>query len=122
MSLSFGRAGKIIIPTRSLTPSIAGSFVGEGLPIPVRQGAFTSQTLVPKKMAVITVWTSELDEHSMPAIEGILRDAIQTDTGISIDVVLLDANPATAVRPAGIMNGVDAADADRRRRLQCSCW
>jgi HK97 family phage prohead protease len=106
LSLSFGRAGKIIIPTRSLTPSIAGSFVGEGLPIPVRQGAFTSQTLVPKKLAVITVWTRELDEHSLPAIEGILRDAIQTDTGISIDTVLIDSNPATAIRPAGILNGV----------------
>jgi HK97 family phage major capsid protein/HK97 family phage prohead protease len=106
LSLSFGRAGKIIIPTRSLTPAVAGSFVGEGLPIPVRQAAFTSQTLVPKKMAVISVWTKELDEHSLPAIEGVLRDAIQTDTGISLDVVLLDANPATAVRPAGIMNTV----------------
>jgi HK97 family phage prohead protease len=106
LSLTFGRNGKIIIPTRSRTPTIAGSFVGEGLPIPVRQGAFTSQTLVPKKMAVITTWTREIDEHSIPAIEGLLRDAIQTDTAISLDSVLIDANPATAIRPAGILNGV----------------
>ena len=72
-TLSFGRNGKIIIPTRSRTPTIAGSFVGEGQPIPVRQGAFTSQTLTPKKMAVITTWTREIDEHSVPAIEGLLR-------------------------------------------------
>jgi HK97 family phage prohead protease/HK97 family phage major capsid protein len=106
LSLTFGRNGKIIIPTRSRTPTISGSFVGEGLPIPVRQGAFTSQTLTPKKMAVITTWTREIDEHSIPAIEGLLRDAIQTDTAISLDSVLIDTNPATAIRPAGILNGV----------------
>jgi HK97 family phage prohead protease len=106
LSLTFGRNGKIIIPTRSRTPTIAGSFVGEGLPIPVRQGAFTSQTLTPKKMGVITTWTREIDEHSVPAIEGLLRDAIQMDTAVSLDAVLLDANPATTVRPPGILNGV----------------
>jgi HK97 family phage prohead protease len=106
LTLTFGRNGKIIIPTRSRTPTIAGSFVGEGLPIPVRQGAFTSQTLTPKKMAVITTWTKELDEHSVPAIEGLMRDAIQVDTAVSLDSVLLDTNAATVVRPPGILNGV----------------
>jgi HK97 family phage prohead protease/HK97 family phage major capsid protein len=106
LSLEFGRNGKIIIPTRATTPTIAGSFVGEGLPIPVRQGLFTSQTLTPKKMAVITTWTREIDEHSVPAIEGLLRDAISQDTAISLDSVLLDSNPATVVRPAGLLNGI----------------
>jgi HK97 family phage prohead protease/HK97 family phage major capsid protein len=108
LALTFGRAGKISIPTRSQTPTIAGSFVGEGLPIPVRQGAFTSQILTPKKMAVITTWTREIDEHSVPAIEGLLRDAISDDTAVSLDAVLLDVNPATTIRPAGILNGVAA--------------
>jgi len=106
LSLSFGPYGKIIIPTRATTPTIAGSFVGEGLPIPVRQGLFTSQTLTPKKMAVITTFTQELEDHSQPAIEGLLRDAVQMDTAIALDSVLIDANPATTVRPAGILNGV----------------
>jgi HK97 family phage prohead protease/HK97 family phage major capsid protein len=106
LALNFGRAGKVIIPTRSATPSLAGSFVGEGLPIPVRQGAFTAISLIPKKLGVITTWTRELDEHSIPAVEGVLRDAISTDTGVAIDNVLLDTNPATAIRPAGIRNGV----------------
>jgi HK97 family phage prohead protease/HK97 family phage major capsid protein len=102
LAMTFGANGKIVIPTRSLTPSIAGSFVGEGQPIPVRQGAFSSQSLVPKKMAVITTWTREMDEHSTPAIEGLLRQAIMEDTAIAIDTVLLDNNPATAIRPAGL--------------------
>src|SRR5262245_37472814 len=82
LALSFGRAGKIVVPTRSRTPTIAGSFVGEGLAIPVRQGAFTSVTLTPKKLAVISVFTREMDEHSVPAIQGILREAMQIDTEI----------------------------------------
>ena len=106
LALTFGRAGKVVIPTRSLTPSLAGSFVGEGQPIPVRQGAFTAQALTPKKMAVITTWTREMDEHSTPAIEGLLREAVQIDTATALDYVLLDANPATTIRPAGLRNGV----------------
>jgi hypothetical protein len=39
------------------------------------------------------------------------------DTAVSIDSVLLDANPATAVRPAGLLNGVAALTADGWRRL-----
>jgi HK97 family phage prohead protease/HK97 family phage major capsid protein len=111
LALSFGRAGKINIPTRSRTPSVAGSFVGEGQAIPVRQGAFTTQALVPKKLAVITTWTREMDEHSIPAIEGVLREAIQVDSSVAADTVLLDANPATLIRPAGLLNGVAALTA-----------
>ena len=111
LTLNFGNAGRIIIPTRSRTPTIAGSFVGEGMAIPVRQGAFTSQTLTPKKVAVISVWTREMNDHSIPAIEGLLREAIQIDTTVAIDNVLLDANPATVIRPAGLLNGITVTPA-----------
>jgi len=106
LALTFGRAGKIVIPARSATPSLAGSFVGEGAPIPVRQGAFTTVSLVPKKLGVITTFTREINEHSIPAIEGILRDSVAQDTSVAIDTVLLDANPATSIRPAGLRSGV----------------
>jgi HK97 family phage major capsid protein/HK97 family phage prohead protease len=109
--LDFGQTGVIRIPTRSRTPTIAGSFVGEGMAIPVRQGAFTTQSLTPKKMAVITTWTREMDQHSIPAIEGLLREAIQQDTSVAIDSVLIDSNPATTIRPAGLLNGVAATTA-----------
>jgi HK97 family phage prohead protease/HK97 family phage major capsid protein len=111
LTLSFGNTGRIVIPTRSRTPTIAGSFVGEGMAIPVRQGAFTSQTLTPKKMAVISTWTREMGDHSIPAIEGLIRQAIQEDTTVAIDSVLIDANAATTIRPAGLLNGVAATGA-----------
>lgn len=103
---SFGRNGVVSIPARSATPSIAGSFVGQGAPIPVRQAGFTASTLTPKKMAVITTFTREIAEKSTPDIEQVLRTAIQEDTGVAIDTVLLDTNAATTIRPAGLRNGV----------------
>ena len=102
MSLTFGANGKIVIPTRALTPALSGSFIGEGAPIPVRQGAFASQTLTPKKMAVITTWTREMSEHSIPAIEGLLRQALLDDTAIALDAVLLGIGAATVITPAGL--------------------
>jgi HK97 family phage major capsid protein/HK97 family phage prohead protease len=111
LRLGFGRNGTISIPTRSATPTIAGSFVGEGSPIPVRQGAFTAVTLTPKKMAVISTMTREISEHSIPAIEGLISNAIQEDTSVAIDTVLLDATAASAIRPAGLRNGVGATAA-----------
>lgn len=105
-SYTFGRNGVINLPLRNNAPSLAGSFVGEGAPIPVRQGGFATAQLTPKKMAVISTFTREIAEHSTPAIEGIIRESIMMDTGVAIDTVLLDANPATAVRPPGLLNGV----------------
>jgi HK97 family phage prohead protease len=102
LRLDFGRAGQINIPSRVSTPTIAGSFVAEGSPIPVRQGAFTSTPLTPKKLAVISTFTREIAMHSVPAIEGLIRDAIQEDTSVALDMILLDATAATSVRPAGL--------------------
>jgi HK97 family phage major capsid protein len=105
----FGRNGTVSLPTRSATPTVAGSFVGEGSPIPVRKAGFTSITLTPKKMAVITAMTREITERSTPAIEQLLRNAIQEDTAVAIDSVLLDSTAASTIRPAGLRNGITTA-------------
>jgi len=108
---SFGRNGIVSLPSRAATPAVAGSFVGQGSPIPVRQAAFAATTLTPKKMAVITTFTREIAEHSIPSIEQILRQAIQEDTAVAIDTVLLDATAASTIRPAGLRNGVTVTTA-----------
>jgi HK97 family phage major capsid protein/HK97 family phage prohead protease len=106
---TFGRNGIISIPARTTSTTVAGSFVAQGAPIPVRQGAFTATTLTPKKMAVITTFSREMAEHSTPAIEAVLRQAIVEDTAVAIDTVLLDATAASSTRPAGLRNGVTGA-------------
>lgn len=111
LRLAFGRNGVISIPTRSATPTIAGAFVLEGNPIPVKQGAFSAQTLTPKKLGVITTLTREISEYSNPAIEALLRNAIQEDTSVALDTILLDATAASSTRPAGLRNGVTVTTA-----------
>ena len=103
---TFGTAGVIKVPARAATPQINGSFVGEGQPIPVRKLGLSAITLTPKKMGVISEFTREMGLHSTPAIEGVIRQAINEDTAVAIDTVLIDANPATTIRPAGLLNGI----------------
>jgi HK97 family phage prohead protease/HK97 family phage major capsid protein len=103
---TFGRNGVIKVPGRTASPTINGSFVGEGQPIPVRRLGLSSISLTPKKMAVISEFTREMGLHSTPAIEGVIMQAINEDTSVAIDTVLIDATAADTIRPAGLRNGI----------------
>lgn len=103
---TFDRNGAIRIPSRSPTPSIGGSFVGEGSPIPVRRFGLGSVTLTPTKMGVISTFTREMGQYSTPAIEGLIRQAIVEDTAVTLDSALIDTTAGSTTRPAGLLNGV----------------
>jgi len=107
---TFGRNGQIKLPRRNQARrapgDLAGAFVGEGQPIPVRRGSFGSVTLVPHKMGVISTYTREMAAHSTPAIEALIREGIVDDTAVAIDAALLDTVAGDAIRPAGLLNGV----------------
>ena len=104
--LAFGRSGRIIIPTRNRTPTIAGSFVGEGQPDPSPPGAIHLANPRAKKNGRYHGVDPRDRRASIPAIEGLLRQAVQEDTAVALNSVLLDTNPATAVRPPGLFNGI----------------
>lgn len=99
-------AGNIKIPTRTTSQTLAGAWVGEGSPKPVKRASFSSVTLSPFKLAVISTFSEEMALYSTPAIEGIIRQGMQDDTGIALDSFLIDANAASSSRPAGLLNGV----------------
>lgn len=99
-------AGTIKIPTRTTSQTLAGAWVGEGAPKPVKRASFSSITLTPFKMAVISTFSEEMALYSTPAIEGIIRQGMSDDTGIALDTYLIDAVAASATRPAGLLNGV----------------
>lgn len=103
---TFGRNGVVSMPSRLATPNLAGAFVAEGAAIPVRQGAFTSISLTPRKMGVISTFTRQIAEHSTPAIEQQIRSMMQDDTAIALDTVLLDATAGSTLRPPGLRFGV----------------
>jgi HK97 family phage prohead protease/HK97 family phage major capsid protein len=102
-SFTFGQYGTIKIPARVNSPKINGSFVGEGQAIPVRKFGLTSILLTPKKMAVISEFTKEMAQHSTPAIEGVIRQAILDDTAEALDTVLIDNVIADGIRPQGLI-------------------
>jgi len=114
-SLQFGPdAGVIKIPSEAATPNIAGSFVGEAQPIPVRRMGFTTISLYPHKVGVITRYSREIAAYSNPSLEGLVRDAIIRKTGLMLDTLLIDnvaGGGSGSTRPAGLINGVAALTA-----------
>lgn len=104
---TFGNSAVLKIPVRTTTNTLAGNWVGEGAPKPVRRASFATVSMSPTKLAVISTFTEEMAAYSTPAIEGIIRQAMSDDTGIALDTYLIDAVAGTVgVRPPGLLNGV----------------
>lgn len=94
------------IPVRTTGSLLAGAWVGEGAPKPVKRASFAAVTLTPYKLAVISTFTEEMALYSNPAIEAIIRQGLQDDTSVSLDTYLIDAVASSSSRPAGLLNGV----------------
>jgi HK97 family phage prohead protease/HK97 family phage major capsid protein len=106
-SYTFGNNGVLKIPVRAATPTLAGAWTGEGSAKPVKKASFSTVTLSPTKLSVISTFSEEMATYGMPSIEGIIRQAMSDDTGIALDTFLIDNVAASAgVRPAGLLNGV----------------
>src|SRR4029077_2147895 len=104
---TFGNAGVLKIPVRAATPTLAGNWVAEAAPKPVRRASFSTVTLSPTKMSCISTFTEEMSMYSAQSIEQIIRQAMSDDTSMALDGYLIDAVAASAgVRPAGLLNGV----------------
>jgi len=72
----------------------------------VRRASFSTVSLTPTKLSVISTFTEEMATYGSPAIEGIIRQAMADDTSIALDTFLIDNVAASATRPAGLLNGV----------------
>ena len=106
---SFGNANQLKIPVRAaIAPhgvgSLAGAWVGEGAAKPVRRACFSTVSLVPNKLAVISTFTEEMATYSPYAIESIIRQGMADDTSIALDTYLIDNVASSATRPAGLLN------------------
>lgn len=104
---SFDGAGSIKLAFRDgRTPNLAGAFRAEGAPIRVGAAKIGSKSLTPKSLGVIGTFTNELFRRSTPNIEQAIRNWMIEDTAIALDTAFLDNVAASAVRPAGIQNGI----------------
>ena len=73
------------------------SFIAQGSPISVKQFAFGSATLSPKKAGGIRALTRELSEHSDAGkiIRGLL---LIENVGVSVDKLMLEATDTDGIR------------------------
>lgn len=103
-------AGFRNVPFNSKIPSqLTGgtaSWVGEGAPKPLTNPTYGEVEIKEHKLAAITVYTQELMRRSDPAVDVLVRDDLIEASKTLIDNTFLDAGAATAVRPAGVLNGV----------------
>jgi hypothetical protein len=106
--LTWNGAGSIGVPG-FVASAASGGFVAEGDPIPVRQFADTSQTLLPHKLASIVVLTREMLESSNAEV--IVGDTLVKSAGLALDAVLFGSAAASAAAPAGLRNGIVALTA-----------
>ena len=114
-SLNFGGYGSITIPRRNPIPDAPTepSFVGEAGSIPLTNYNFGSETINRYKLACITTMSREIAERSTPAIEGILRTAMQESYSTVLDNALLSAvNKVEGVRPAGLRYNIETDTGD----------
>ncbi|MCU4310004.1 phage major capsid protein [Acinetobacter radioresistens] len=100
------------VPFNSKIPSqLTGGqaqWVGEGAPKPLTNPTYGEVEIKEHKLAAITVYTQELMRRSDPAVDILVRDDLIEASKTLIDNTFLDAGAATAVRPAGLLNGITA--------------
>ena len=81
-------------------------WVGENSPKPATKLGFGKTTLAPFKAGGIIVVTAELIKLAVPGSEQALQQILVNELVAFQDAALLSAAAATAVSPAGILNGV----------------
>jgi HK97 family phage major capsid protein len=109
--LMFDGYGTLNLPRQDGRGGLAGGFVAEGSPIPVKKGTVANVAMTPYKMAVISVFTKELMRRSNPAIEALIRDQMLGDTAETLDTLFLDNN-ARSGRPAGMQDTTEVGSAN----------
>jgi len=100
------------VPFNSKIPSqLTGGqaqWVGEGAPKPLTNPTYGEVEIKEHKLAAITVYTQELMRRSDPAVDILVRDDLIEASKTLIDNTFLDDGAATAVRPAGLLDGIAA--------------
>ncbi len=110
LSLSFGPAGTISVPTL-LAVAADDPFFAEAAPLVVRQDALSAVSLTPKKLGAIVCFSREIFTYGIEAMTAIVSDHLRQSVGAAIDLVLFDTNAATTVRPAGLRSTISAESA-----------
>lgn len=86
-----------------------GNWVGESKSIPVSAQDYSTVSLVPLKVAALSVVSKEILKHSSPAAEMLVRNSLGEACAQRVDTTFVSATAASAgVSPAGILNGLSS--------------
>lgn len=105
-TLDFGRRGSILVPSIPTTAGDAGGWVQQGSPIPVRKLTTASVVVSPRKLGTISVLSVELSKASASAVEQTVRTVLSEAAALALDTSFFSTTAGSAIRPAGILNGV----------------
>ncbi len=87
------------------------SFVAEGAAVPMSAAAFTSASLSAKRIAAAITVTKELVKVGRPELTALFERRLTAAVSRTWNSALLDATAGSAVRPAGLLNGLTAVTA-----------
>jgi hypothetical protein len=104
----FDTAATLSVPALEASASEA-SFVQEGAPIPVHNLVSSAVSLVPRKLATISVLSAEM--LASGNAEAFVTAALAQSVGLALDAALFDATAADAARPAGLRHNIGALTA-----------
>lgn len=102
--------GSVKIPSRSSPLSLMGAWIGESASKPVYAGVLGAATLVPYKLAAVSVFSEEMMLYSQ--IELLVRESLSHDLSCLLDTTIFDAAAVSAgIRPAGLFNSATSVTA-----------
>jgi len=97
----------------SQTSGGQGYWVGESQPKPLTTFGFARTTMLPLKVANITVLSEEVIRDSSPSAETLVRDQLAAALSERLDTDFIDPGlSATATSPASILNGVSGLNSN----------
>jgi hypothetical protein len=108
--LNFDGVHTFSVPYPATTPPPV--FVGEGAAMPVAQGTIQRVIVGPvRKMLVAVAFAGELEFANLESATAIIGRTLTEQAGRSLDAVLFDNAAGSAVRPAGLLNGMSTLGA-----------
>ena len=109
INVDFGNAGALSIPY-DIADGSGTAFIEQGAPIPMSQLSLAATPMSPKKVATGAVLTRELATYSNG--EAFITRLLAANVTLGLETLFFDATAGSAIRPAGLKNGIAATAAD----------
>jgi hypothetical protein len=105
--------GAASVPIPWDDPLPVAAFVGEGAAMPIISGSLAGPTAEPKRIALAPALTRQLLEQ--PHVEAIFTAMLTRAAARALDAAMFSDTAGDAVRPTGLLAGVNALDAGASR-------